>query len=583
MTVEASTLPDVVPASRGASASAYFRERRDALIQYAFAAATLVVVVGPIVPILYQSVIDRPIFSEGHVATLDNFRSILGDPDFAGVVYNSLVFSFWSTVISQGLGAAFALLVGRTNMPFARLFGGVALWPLFISGLVFAFGWFVAYGPSGYLTLYFRTTFGIDPWNLYSLGGMALICGISSVPITILFCLGSTALADSTLEDAARSCGARPFRVMTRITLPMMLPAIAYSGILNFLGALETLSIPLLLGEPVGIKMFMSFIYSEGIERPRPNYGIVGAATVILLVIVALLIVLQERLLGNTRRFVTVAGKAGPRRIFDLGRYRWVAAGLFAAYLLFGILLPMGLVILRGFVSFISPLVPIWQLFTLENFRQALTLPSNVTALWNTLFLSLVGGALATLAYALVTIIVHRSEFRFRGALKYVALMPRAVPGMIAGLGVFYAMLIVPFVHHLGGTIWIIMLAYIARYLPTGYGVVSPALLQIGPDLDRAARVMGASWWTAVTRVLLRLLSPSMLAAYALLFVAFLKEYSTAVFLFGPGTEVLGTSMLRYWANGDIGPMAALSAVQLTITVVFIAFAQFVFGVRLTR
>jgi iron(III) transport system permease protein len=140
-----------------------------------------------------------------------------------------------------------------------------------------------------------------------------------------------------------------------------------------------------------------------------------------------------------------------------------------------------------------------------------------------------------------------------------------------------------PLVHFLNGTIWIILLAYVSRYLPTGYGVVSPALLQITPDLDRAARVMGASWWTTVTRILLRLLTPSLLAGYAMLFVAFLKEYSTAVFLFGPGTEVLGTSMLKYWTNGDIGPMAALSTVQIALTVAFIAAAQRLLGVRLVR
>ena len=556
---------------------------RSAAIQYCLAVVTVVVVVGPIIPILYQSFLDRPIYDAARTLTLDNFRRLFTNAEFGRVVYNSLVFAFWSTVISQGLGAVVAILVGRTNIPLARMFGSLVLWPLFISGLVFAFGWFIAYGPSGYLTIYLRTILGFEPWNLYSISGMAIISGISSVPITVLFCLSSSALADTSLEDAARTCGARPIRVLTAITLPMLLPAIAYSGILNFLGALEALSIPLLLGEPAGIKMFMSFIYSEGIERPRPDYGIVGTATVVLLAIVALLIFLQERLLGNTRRFVTVGGKATARRTFDLGAFRWIAFALLLSYAVLGIAVPMGFVILRAFVSFISPLVPISQLLTLEHFRAAFGLPANVRALWNTLFLAVIGGGLATLAYALVSIVVHRSEFRFRGALKYVALTPRAVPGMIAGLGVFYAMLMLPFSQYLAGTIWIIMFAYLSRYLPTGYGVISPALMQIGPDLDRAARVMGASWWTTCRTILLRLLSPAMLAAYSLLFVAFLKEYSTAVFLFAPGTEVLGTAMLRYWANGDIGPMAALSAIQVALTVVFVAIAQLLAGVRLVR
>lgn len=558
-------------------------ERNAGVIQLGMALATVLIVVGPIVPIVYQSFIDRPIFEAGQNLTFANYSNLAASQNFRNVVINSLLFSFWSTVISQGLGAFLAILIGRTNLPFARLLGGIVLWPMFISGLVFAFGWFVGYGPSGYVSLYVRSVIGFVPWDLYSIGGMAVVSGVSSVPVTILFCLGSTALADSSLEDAARVCGAKPLRIMLKITLPMMLPAIAYSGILNFLGALETLSIPLLLGEPQGIKMFMSFIYSEGIDRPVPNYGIVGTATVILLVIVALLILLQEKLLGNTRKYVSVGGKATQKRTFDLGAYRWPVFVFFALYALAAIVIPIGLVILRGFVSFISPLVPITSLLTLANFREALLLDSNIRALWNTIFLSLVGGGIATLGYTLVTLVIHRSDFRYRGALKYVALMPRAVPGMIAGLGVFYAMLILPFASVLSGTIWIIMLAYLSRYMPTGYGVVSPALLQISPELDRASRVMGGTWWTTCWHILLRLLSPVMLACYAMLFVAFLKEYSTAVFLFAPGTEVLGTSMLKYWTNGDIGPMAALSAIQIALTVVFITLAQLLAGIRLVR
>lgn len=553
------------------------------MIQYGLAFVTVLVVLGPILPVLYQSVIDRPIYAVGQEFTIANYRAILSAPSFGEVVWNSLAFSFWSTVISQGLGAIIALLIGRTNIPFARMFGSVTLWPLFISGLVFAFGWFVAYGPSGFVTLWFRSVFGFVPWNLYSISGMAVISGISSVPVTIVFCLGALALADSSLEDAARSCGAGPWRVITRITLPMLLPAIAYSGILNFLGALESLSIPLIIGKPVGIEMFMTFIYIEGIERPQPNYGIVGAATVMLIMIIALLIFLQERVIGNTRRFETVSGKATAARLFNLGQWRWALFVLLLLYILIGIALPLGMVLLRAFVSFISPFVPISSLLTLANFEQALTLKANIRALSNTLILSIGGGFVATVAYALVALVVHRSQFRWRGPLKYVALLPRAVPGMIAGLGVFYAMLLVPGLMALNGTIWIIGLAYLSRYLPTGFGVLSPALAQIGPDLDRAARVMGATWWQAVTKIILHLLRPAMLGAYALIFVAFLKEYSTAVFLFGPGTEVLGTSMLRYWVNGDIGPMAALSAIQIALTVLFLALVQGVFGVRLVK
>lgn len=556
---------------------------RGRMIQYGLAILTVAVVVGPLVPILWQAFIDKPIYAQGAAFSLRNFVAILTAPAFGEVVRNSLIVAVIATMISQGVGGILALLIGRTDMPMARIWGSVTLWPIFISGLVFAFGWFVAYGPSGYVTLWMKSLFGITAPNLYSVGGMGVILGVSAVPVTVIFCLGALSLADSTLEDAARCCGAGPWRVMTRVTLPLLMPSIAYSGILNFVGALESLSVPLIIGKPVGLNMFMTFIYAEGIERPRPDYGIVAAATVLLLLVIGLLIWLQERLLGNTRRYESVGGKAARRRIFALGPWRWFALALVAAYAIICVLLPMGMVLLRSLVSFMSPLVPLGSLLTLANFEQALGLDASRRALWNTLVISAIGGGIATLFYAVVAVVVQRSEFRFRGVLKYVALLPRAVPGMIAGLGVFYAMLIVPGMAALNGTVIIICLAYIGHYIPTGFGIMVPALTQIGPDLDRAGRTMGASWWQTMQQIIMPLMKPAMVGAYALVFIAFLKEYSTAVFLFGPGTEVLGTAMLRYWVNGDIGPMAALSAVQIVITVLFIALAQGLLRVRLVK
>lgn len=219
---------------------------------------------------------------------------------------------------------------------------------------------------------------------------------------------------------------------------------------------------------------------------------------------------------------------------------------------------------------FLTPLAPIWSLLTVDNLVAALSLETNIRAIVNTLLIALGGAFIATAFISILTLVTHRSDFRFRRQLEYVSLFPRAVPGLIAGIGFFYAMVLIPPMGWLRNSVWILILAYLMRYIPTGFGAMSPTAMQIAPDLDRSARVMGGDWWTACRNAILPLMRPAIFTSFALLFIHFLKEYSIAIFLVAPGSEIIGTTLLQYWVLGDMGTLAALATVQVVITVVFI-------------
>lgn len=547
---------------------------RTLVIQWSVFALSIIIVFAPIIPIVYQSFIDRPIYDAGHEATLQNYTNLFSSPELPGVVFNSFAFAFLATLVSQILGALFAVLLGRTNMPGKRIFGSLLLYPHLISGLVLSLGWFLSYGSAGFVTLFFKSTFGVEPWSLYTITGMAIIAGTTQVPITLLYCLGSSALADPALEDAARSCGSRQLNTLRYITLPLMAPAILYSAVLNFTSALETLSIPLIFGEPRGIRFFTTFLYVKGLLGGNPDYGLVGTAAVLLLAIVALLVYLQGIMLRNTRRFVTVGGKASRPRPFDLGRLKWVAFAFVSIYTLLFVIVPILTLGLRAFVRFLTPLIPFWELLTLEHFVGVFNSAADLNAIGNSLIVALIGGTIATLLIALIAIVVHRSEFRYRKQLEYVALAPRALPGLIAGLGIFYAVLFFPAIGWLRETVLILIVALIMRAIPSGFGAIAPSLIQISPDLDRAVRVAGGDWWTATSAVTFRVLKPALFACFVLMFIAFFKDYATAVFLVNPGNDVIGTSILHYLAEGQTGTVAALGTIQILLTVLFIAIAQ---------
>ncbi len=553
---------------------------RGTVLQWTVAAFTVLLVLTPIVPVILQSLMSRPLYDGIGGAGLANYRELFTSREVLGAVANSLVFGVLTTLLALLIGAGTAIAIGRTDVPGARFIGELMLWPLYLSQLVMAFGFSIMYGPSGYVTLASQSMIGWVPWNLYTLGGMAVVAAICEAPLTFLYCLNSTRMADAALEDAARVSGAGSLRTLWNVTLPLMRPALVYSAILNFTLALELLSVPLIFGGPVGIHFLSTFLYDEGIGASTPKYGVVGAAAVALLVMVTLLVWLQGKLLANIGRFITVKGKASRPRRFPLGWLRWPVAAVLALYVVLGVLAPLVGLALRAATTFLTPLVPLWEVWTTDHLKMIVSSESYVRSITNSLGISLFGGALATLLVALVGIITLRSPFRHARGLEFIALYPRAVPGLVVGLGFLWAMIVFPPLGMLHNTIAILVIAFTMRYLPTGMGAVAPALLQISPELDRAARVAGADWWTTSWAVPLRLLKPALFSCFAVLFICFFKDYATAVFLFAPGSEVIGTTLLSFWIQGDTGPVAALAMLQVLLTFVFVYGVRIAFGVR---
>lgn len=554
---------------------------RNVSIQWMVAITTAGLVVLPILPVLYQAFLDKPIYDAAAQVSLRNFYDLFVGEGFAGILANTAYFAVGTTLIAQVLGVLSAILIGRTDVPGRAFFGEVLLWPIFISHLVMAFGWFTIYGPSGYVTLFVKSLIGVEPWSLYTVTGMAVVAGISQAPLAYLYCIVSARTADPSLEDAARSVGASPWTILTSVTVPLMRPAIIYGTIMNFVIAIEMLSIPLVFGGPVHIELFTTYLYQEVFGSATPDYGLVAAAAFFMLGIVIALMALQGRLMRNAGRFVTVGGKSTRPRRFPLGRWRWVAFAGLSFYVVFGIAIVLGGLALRSFTVVLTPLMPISRVLTFANYETIAAYPVYVRSITNTIAISVIGGIIGTLLIAMIALVANRSEFRYRRHLEYLSMAPRAIPGFIAGIGIFYAMSLFPPLGWLRNTIWILVIAYIMRYIPTGLGAISPALSQISMDLDRSARTVGADWWRTSRSIMLRLLTPAMFSCFALLFIHFLKEYVTAVFLFAPGSEVIGTTMLQFWINGDNGPVSALATIQILITVVFVYGFRQLLGVKI--
>jgi iron(III) transport system permease protein len=544
---------------------------RAALIQWAVFAFTVLLVAAPIVVIAIQSLQSAPLYEANRHWTLDGYGRLFGSAEFRTAVLNSLLLALVSTVVATGVGVASAIALVRFDLPGRAWLEAAMLGPIYISQLVLALGWYVLYGPSGYVSLLLRQWFGDVPWNLASIPGMGVLGGLAMAPVVMLFCSSSLGLMDASLEDAARSAGASPLRVVRSVTLPLLRPAIVYSLLLTFVGGLEMLSVPLVFGWPSGLEFFTTFLLRETMGQAEPDYGMLGAAALSLLAVVALLVLLQQRLLSQRQRFVTVRGKGRRPKPIHIGRWRWVLFAAFMVYLLGSVVLPMLALVLRSFLQYLTPLMSPWQFLTLDHYRTLWEQDIYLRSIGNSIVLAAIGAGITTALIALVAAVIQRSDFRHARHLEMVTMFPRAVPGMVVGIGFLWVVLWVPGMNLLHGTLAVMVLAFMMRDLPSAYATIAPSFLQVGKEIDQSARVSGASWWRTFRSIVVPLVKPALIACYLIVFVSFIKEYASAVFLYAPGNEIMGTTLLSTWSKGEVGPVAALSAVQLVMTLVLVA------------
>lgn len=552
----------------------------DRVIQWGVVIVTAILVIFPAWPILLQSVMDKPLYDKERALTLTNFAKVFSNPDFYQVLGRTIVFALVTTALSVAIGMLLAIFVVRTNMPGRHFLRNLITIPYYVSPLVLAFAWGTMYGPAGYVTILART-FHLPTWNLYSLGGIVVVSMMYTMPFTYLYISSSLALADPQLESAARIGGANPFLTMVRITVPLLRPAITYSFLLILVTTMELLTIPLVLGIPVGIEVLSTFLYRLGVVGINTDYGSIAVVSIVVLLIVSGLVLLQGKLVAQERRFVTIGGKAARPKPLDLGVWRWGVAIAIGLFIFMFVILPLLALILQAVTPFVTPLINPFTMLTVKNFESIWNTPTYRQSLTNSFWIALIGAAIGILFTTISAITAYRSKFKARVAVRYLSLYPRAFPGLIVGIGFLWAFLMIPGIGAIRNTIWVMMIAFIMRYLPLGFSSVSPAVLQVSDELDRAARVGGTTWFGASWRILFPILRPAMLSGYFLLFIAFLKEVSVAVFLYARGSQVIGTTMIELWRQGSTGPVAALAVMQLVVTAIALFIGQKLLGVKL--
>jgi iron(III) transport system permease protein len=501
-----------------------------------------------------------------------NFTSLFADPRFGAAVANTVIAGLCTTILSLTLGFTLAFLICRTDMTGRRFLGAMNAVPFFLSPYAGAMAWICLLAQhDGLLPVWARESYGVAlEWlNIYSLTGVIFVLTLFTTPYVYLFLLRPLREMDAAFEDTARIHGATFWYTMRHITLPLLLPAFTSSGLVVFVTSAGLFDVPAALGAPRGISFIPTEIFA--MARSSSGTGRAAAFAVVVLLATALVTLWQRRFLAG-QRVIAVSGK-GYRPV--LIRLRWPARiaawSLEAAYIGAAVLLPM-LMLLMVSVTKLWTGRPAWRAATAVNFDAILTRNELTrTAIFNSLVLAIVGATICAVLAALQGAWLNRGDPRHRGLVGGVLSLPLGIPGIVLGLGFAILASRTP----LGGTLAIILIAYVGCFLPFATRNVIATFLTIDPGLEQMARTSGASWNQTMRHIVMPLLRPSLVASWLLLFIIFIRELGVTILLYAQGTETISVAMLTL-SDRNASQVAALALVQMVMAL--LAFAIFRLG-----
>ena len=530
----------------------------------------LFLVIPPLVFIIYSSFVPSE-DSDIVGLTLQNFVEIFeGVSEFENLVWNSVVFSVGSAAWALVFGTAMAWLAERSNAPFRAVAYVAAFVSFAVPGLVKVIGWILLLGPeAGFINVAVNSVTGIMPiFDLFSMSGMILVEGFLWTPIVFLLMATPFRSMDPSLEEAAVVAGSNDWQVFWKVTLPMAMPSLLSVLILTFIRSMEAFEIPALVGLPAGIEVLTTQIYLQLIEGFVPEYGFASAYSVLLIALVGLCLIPYYRVTQNAHRFTTITGKGFQPRRKDLGRWRWLG-GLALLGLPALQLLPLTALIWSSFMPYL--VVPSWEalsMFTLNNYVEAFSDDKILRSITNNLTISMVS-ATACVGVAFVTAwLVTRTNIKLRWYLDRLTMVPLVFPGIVMGVAVLQTYLTVPIPVY--GTIWILVIAFSARYLPYAMRFSHAGLIGIHKELEESATASGASWGNVARKIMIPLMMPALFAGWIYIFLITIRELSVALLLYSPGSEVISVVIWELWDNGHVGSLSAF-ALGISVGTVLLA------------
>ena len=512
--------------------------------------------------------------------TLDKLAEVYASAPYLHAIASTVAISALVGVIATMTGVGLAWLIARTDLPSKPLLEGCVIAPLFLSPFVGAIAWLILGSPkAGLINAMAQNDLGLrgPVIDVATPAGIILIMALYYVPYAYLTVVSSLRGMDPALEEASYLNGSGVLKTAMRVTLPVVRPAVLSAFFFVFVLSAGTFAIPAVLDRGSRVRFLAVDIFQASATYPI-DYGKSAAIGTILFWIALAGIACYRMASRSAGRFVTVTARGFRPRLVRLRAWRIPAIALLLLYLLLAIVLPYLALIYSAFTSFSSGSV-FAAPWTLKNAWAVVSAPEVLGCIANTIEISVIAPTLCLVLGVLLGYAVRRMRVRGGRIIDYLAMFPIAVPGIVLGTGVFWTYILTP----IYGTIWILVVAFIASYLPFAYRITDTALIQIDRSLEEASSLCGATRPRTVWRITAPLIRPALFSAWIMVFIFSVREISAAILLASSDNVVLSVLSWNYLDYGDVPKAAVVGLIQTVILVLGVAVGRFAFRVRLAR
>ena len=560
----------ISPSKPGGAPPAPARSPRFRLEAQAILFATVLLIVAffvlyPLLLLITYSVQDG-VPGDAFRFTWDGWRVALNEPDMLESVINSVKLLFAIQSIALPTAIVIAWLLARTDMPGRNALEFMFWIAFFLPTLSVTLGWILCLDPQyGVFNKLAMMLPFVDapPFDIYSFWGIVWAhLGTNAIAVKVMLLTPGFRNMDAALEEAARISGASRAVTLFKVVVPIMTPAILVVLLMVMIRSMQSLEIELVLGPPFHFYVYGTKLYGLVAQEP-PQFAPASALATIGLVLIMPLIVLQRWLISR-RQYTTVTGRVQVQPT-ALGPWRYVAFGCVLLVVIVLTAIPLVFLAVATFMKLFG-FFEIAQPWTWQHWQAVLHDDIFLRSLGNTLLMSFGAALLAVVLFTLIAYFTVRSRYRGRALLDFLSWLPFAIPGLLLGIGLLYVFLGHEIFHPLYGSIWLLIIATVASHMTLGTQIIKSNMIQLGAELEEAARVLGASWWTTYWRVVLPIVVPVLILVGVVVFVTAARDIATVALLSTNATRTLALLQLDYMVDGRYEIAAVVSVIIVAVS-----------------
>ncbi len=520
-----------------------------------------------VLPMVY--LIIKAFFPEGSF-TFEVFQRLYTYQMNLGALKNTLIAATVTMVLGTLIAFPLAWLVGRTNLFGKKFFRSLFVLTYMVPPYVGAMAWLRLLNPNvGTMNQFFRMIFGLGdtpgPLNIYTLGGLIWVLTTFYYPYAFITISRAMEKMDPSLEEASRISGASPLLTVFRVTLPMMTPSLIAGALLVFVAAMSCYGIPSIIGAPGKVHTVTTRIIEYNGLGAQGISDATGLA--VFLMALAILILYLSDFVVARKQYITVSGKSTRPNIVDLGKWRIPLTVLVSLFATIVVLIPFATILTTSFKIDVGKSLFDQENFTLTQWQTIFSRSETMSCLKNSLIFGVVTATVGIVVACTMSYLLQRTKIRGRKLPDFLITLGSGTPSVVIALGLIMTMK-GDFGVNIYNTAYIMIVAYLIKYLMMGMRTVVSAMSQIHVSLEECSQISGASWTRTMLKITGPLIFPSIAAGWFLIFIPSFYELSMTTLLYSNSTKTIGFQLYEYWTFTSQPQSCAMAFGILMIVVV---------------